>query len=274
MNSSNFEIQKSMEQTFHKNQLHKRLESEFKSEIDTIQSMSDPYGLNISFVIDLLIQIFLHKRANLSTLVGLLAHHFNDDLQLTADNLLMAAEANLLDYDDNDGRFIVLITLSEDIMDDIAKYQYPIPMVCEPRKLTNNRSTGYLVNTNESLILKNNHHDNDICLDHLDRANSIPLSLNMDTIDAMPNVWKNIDKKLLGESYADYKIRKDTYNKYMRTAEDIHNHIMISGDKFYLTHKYDKRGRVYVQGYHVNPQGNDWCKASILFSDKEVIQVD
>jgi len=38
-----------------------------------------------------------------------------------------------------------------------------------------------------------------------------------------------------------------------------------------LTHKYDKRGRCYSQGYHVNPQGNDWNKAVIEFAEKEPV---
>jgi DNA-directed RNA polymerase len=48
---------------------------------------------------------------------------------------------------------------------------------------------------------------------------------------------------------------------------------MMLGNEFYLTHRYDKRGRCYAQGYHVNPQGNDWNKAVIELAEKEVVTI-
>jgi DNA-directed RNA polymerase len=44
---------------------------------------------------------------------------------------------------------------------------------------------------------------------------------------------------------------------------------MAGGNRFWLTHKYDKRGRTYCQGYHVSYQGNDYNKACIEFADGE-----
>jgi DNA-directed RNA polymerase len=44
------------------------------------------------------------------------------------------------------------------------------------------------------------------------------------------------------------------------------------GNRFYLTHRYDKRGRTYAQGYHVNTQGNCWNKAVIELADEEVVE--
>lgn len=40
-------------------------------------------------------------------------------------------------------------------------------------------------------------------------------------------------------------------------------------DKFYLTHRYDKRGRIYPTGYWINYQGNDFAKALIEFAEPE-----
>ncbi len=47
--------------------------------------------------------------------------------------------------------------------------------------------------------------------------------------------------------------------------------LMMHSNVFHMTHKYDKRGRTYSQGYHVNYQGNPWNKACIEFADKEVV---
>jgi DNA-directed RNA polymerase len=45
------------------------------------------------------------------------------------------------------------------------------------------------------------------------------------------------------------------------------------GNEFYLTHRYDKRGRVYCQGYHISYQGNAWNKSVIELADKEIIEL-
>ena len=45
---------------------------------------------------------------------------------------------------------------------------------------------------------------------------------------------------------------------------------LLNGNNFSLNHKYDKRGRTYCQGYHVNYQGTPWNKAVVEFSHKEI----
>jgi hypothetical protein len=44
------------------------------------------------------------------------------------------------------------------------------------------------------------------------------------------------------------------------------------GNEFCLTHKYDKRGRIYCQGYPVNYQGALWNKAVIQLAAKEIVE--
>ena len=46
--------------------------------------------------------------------------------------------------------------------------------------------------------------------------------------------------------------------------------LFMMGNEFYLTHRYDKRGRCYAQGYHVTTQGNPWNKAVIEFAHEEL----
>ena len=49
---------------------------------------------------------------------------------------------------------------------------------------------------------------------------------------------------------------------------------VFAGKDIYLTHKYDKRGRVYCQGYYISYQGTDWNKAVIELSNKEIVSDD
>ncbi len=46
--------------------------------------------------------------------------------------------------------------------------------------------------------------------------------------------------------------------------------VVQEGNEFYLTHRYDKRGRTYAQGHFINPQGTEYNKAVLEFSNEEV----
>lgn len=269
-NSTLLEHQMELERLYNKNQLIPRIREEFLNEsagsfVDYIQSK----GIPINFGIDLLVQMALHKRTTLPVLVGLLNKHFND-AQTTADMLLKAAEADLVDWNPAYKQFIVRFTISDDVQDEIDKYQFPLPMVVEPKELKKNTDSGYYL-TKSSVILKNNHHNEDVCLDHLNRMNSIKFTINTDTATMIKNKWRNLDKAKPGESRADYQKRVKAFNKYNRTAHDVIAQITQHGNVFHLTHKYDKRGRVYCQGYHVNYQGTAWNKAVVELVKKETV---
>jgi DNA-directed RNA polymerase len=46
-----------------------------------------------------------------------------------------------------------------------------------------------------------------------------------------------------------------------------------NNNQFWLTHRVDKRGRLYAMGYHTSTQGNAFQKASIEFANEEIIDV-
>lgn len=228
-------------------------------------------GILASFGIDLLVQMCLHKRASVPVLVGLLKKHFKHETnpaQACADMILKAAAEDVIDWEDLSGTAVVKYEVSADVQERLDRFQYPLPMIQEPESVNNNRQTGYCT-IRGSIILRNNHHEDDVCLDHINRMNSTPLALNANVVAFVQNQWKNLDKPKDGESHDDFKRRKKAFEKYDRTSRDVLAALMAQGDRFWLTHKYDKRGRTYSQGYHVNYQGNDWNKACIEFADKE-----
>jgi hypothetical protein len=156
------------------------------------------------------------------------------------------------------------IPLEDNLVDWIVHSQYLPPMVCEPLELRNNFSSGYLTH-NDSLLLGGpiNHHDGDICLDVLNTINKVALTMDLEflsTYEEMPtfdldtpdkiNQWKNFKK----QSYRFYDL------------------IQNQGNHFYLTHKVDKRGRVYAQGYHISTQGTAFKKAMIELAEPEYIE--
>ena len=265
------QVQIDMEKLFHKNQLHPRIKAEFTSADLPFRDVMVKHGLDPQFGFDLLVQMVLHKRAGLPVLVGILRKHFKGDNQACADALLLACQIDLVDWNPVTEQFIVKYDITQDVQDDLDRYQFPLPMIVEPRELKTNSDTGYFTSRN-SVILKNNHHDKDVCLDHLNHMNRVKLTLNNEVVSFIENSWRNLDKPKPGEDRKDFDKRKKAFEKYDRTARDVMAHLEIAGGEFYLTHKYDKRGRVYCQGYHVNYQGNTWNKAVIEFAQAEMVE--
>lgn len=265
-----YQTQLELEELFNKNQLISRLKREY--DIPEIKHHCLEHNIPYEFALNLLTHIMIHRRANVATLVGILHHHC-ESKQACADLLLRCAEVDLVDWEDELELFIVRIQVLDSVMNEIQKYMYPLPMVVEPEEITNNKTTGYLSEPcrKGSLILKNNHHDDDICLDHINRMNQIPLSVNAKVAHFINNKWKNIDKQKSTETFSEYRTRLRAFEKYTQTTRDIVDAFIVMGNRFFLTHRYDKRGRTYCNGYHINPQGNDWNKATIEFFDKELV---
>lgn len=262
------EMQEKLEELFNKNQLMFRIRKEI-SDTPELLALCKAAGLDEKFGVDLMAQMALHKRASLPVLVGALRHHAPTS-QAVVDLIQRGAEGDLVDYSANLDLFIVKYILPEHVQAELDRFQYPLPMVCEPEYLRHNKMTGYL-NGKGSIILRDNHHDNDVCLDHLNRMNRIKFKINMDTATMIRNKWRNLDKPKEGETHDDFQDRRRSFEKYDRTARDVIKILEATGNEFNLTHRPDKRGRIYCQGYHVNYQGADWNKAVIEFFDEEYI---
>ncbi len=260
-----------LEHLFNKNQTIPRVKREFTecSSFNFADYMNQK-KIPIPFGFDLLAQMALHRRCPLTTLIGVLRHHFNDS-QLTADMILKAAEADLFDWLPQFKQCVVRFTISEDVQEELDKYQFPLPMVVEPREITNNLQTGMLT-SGGSVILKKNHHEDDVCLDHLNRVNKIKFVINNKTAIMIKNQWRNLDRPKEGETKDDFLKRKKAFEKYDRIAHKVITELNAQGNEFFLTHRYDKRGRIYCQGYHVNYQGAAWNKAVIELANKEFVE--
>jgi DNA-directed RNA polymerase len=264
-----------LERLFHKNQLMTRLRFEFRQ--PEIIEICTEHKLKVDFVIDLLSQMALHKRTKIAVLVGLLHRHFDEspsltqNLQACVDMICRSAEAGLVNVDPiMHETFIIAVELKREVYDEMELYQYPLPMVVKPRILETNRETGYLTGKDSAILKSGNHHEDDICLDHLNRVNRVPLTINQETARLVKNKWRNLDHQKPDETKQEFLKRKAAFEKYDRNTKEVMEHLSIAGGKFWLTHKYDKRGRSYAQGYHVNTQGTPWNKAVVEFAETEI----
>ncbi|UZA02932.1 hypothetical protein [Moraxella bovis] len=141
------------------------------------------------------------------------------------------------------------------------------PMMTKPRKLTHNKSSGFLTIKSDSLILgdKENHHDECISLDVLNTLNSQALALDLD-------ICYKFEKEFTSDFEVDtdeYKNQKKTYDKAKEQFEFFRDKLTDSA--IFFTHKVDKRGRVYSQGYTFSTQGTSYEKACINLKTKEYV---
>ncbi len=154
------------------------------------------------------------------------------------------------------------IPLSERLATFIEESQFLPPMVCEPLELTHNYSSGYLTH-NDSLILgTGHHHDGDICLDVLNTMNKVALKLDtefLSQVEEEPTFDLDTQDKI------------DQWNKFKEQSYKMYSLLASQGNKFYLNHKVDKRGRIYCHGYHVSTMGTSFKKASLEFAKEELV---
>lgn len=145
----------------------------------------------------------------------------------------------------------------------ILHTKYLPPMVVEPLEVTQNFETGLLTERGSLILGKGNYHEKDICLDSINRFNRVPLKLNVELLcelgEEPKQEFKEADKRRQWRTFVDesYQTYRDLYRL---------------GNQFWLTHRVDKRGRTYAQGYHISTQGNSFRKAIIEFADEEIIE--
>lgn len=261
-----------LENLYNKNQLIPRIKAEFTGckELN-FSELFEVNGIPLDFGFAFLVQMALHKRAKFTVIVGLL-RNYTATAQEAADLIHKMCVLDLAHWDPIQERLVVAITISDDVQAELDRFQFPLPMVIEPREVKTNRDTGYVMNRG-SVILKKNHHSDDVCLGHINRQNKIKLTINRDTALMIKNSWRNLDRPKESESKEDFEKRKRAFEKYDRTCHEVIDTLTEHGNQFYLTHKYDKRGRIYCQGYHVNYQGAPWNKAVIELAEPEVIEV-
>lgn len=154
------------------------------------------------------------------------------------------------------------IPLSKELIGYINNSLYLPPMVCKPLELNSNYNNGHLTH-NDSLILgKGNHHDGDICLDVLNTMNSVALKLDtqfLSTVEEVPNHELETDDQ------------KEQWQQFKEQSYMFYKLMVKQGNQFWFTHKVDKRGRIYAQGYQITTQGSSFKKASVELANEELV---
>lgn len=267
-----YEKQKAIELTMSSNHEKSRIMSWLMNDEQISDYVSRTFDEEMqAFTYELMFQLILRKRIDILTVVGVLRS--KGEAHVVISKCVEVLKAGLCLYDPVREQFVVKINLPEEVQEEIDRFGYPLPMITKPRYLRNNRQTGYLT-IRGSLLLKNNHHDEDINLDHLNRVNRIPLRVNTQAFDNTELVWEGMEKPKNIFKLHSYNQKKKNFDKFKKDARTLITMMVSLGNKFYLTHKTDKRGRIYCQGYHFSYQGSDWNKAFIEFDNQEIIELE
>lgn len=210
-----------------------------------------------------------------------------DGIQTIAEMLAVLCQTDAFDINklSQNSSLMVLsqIPLSDQLRVFVDNTAFLPPMVCEPRTLTHNYQSGYLTHDDSVILGSGNHHDGDVCLDVLNIQNSVRLTLDKDfllNVEEQPTfdleVVKNAtnkdgSRKTKQQQLDEIRRVKDQWHAFKGQSSRFYLMLYKQGNRFWLTHKVDKRGRIYSVGYHITTQGTSFKKAMIEFADAEVV---
>lgn len=143
----------------------------------------------------------------------------------------------------------------------INNTKYLPPMLCKPIDWIDSKNGGHLTGSKSIILGSNNEAGQKVSLDVINILQSIEWELNEEILE-----FEEVSKKELdtGEKLSNFK-------RIVSSSEKVYQELLEQGNKFYFVWKYDYRGRMYSQGYHVNLQGNSIRKAMLNFKQKELI---
>lgn len=269
-----FQNQQMLEHLFDKHQAHPLIQQELDGNTqlqDQIrQAVERSQGvLTAAFITDVLVHLVQAKRATVPALVSLFRFHYSErpePTQFTAMALAGLIALQLAYWDADRHQVVIRHDVSERTHTLIKQYMYLPPMIVPPLEVRDdgrNRGSGYTTKPNDSLLLQDNHHEGDLYVQHLNRVNQVGLTINAEVVTTIRNEWRDLEAPKPNETFEDYKKRIKAFEQYEAYSFMVMALMIEMGNRFHLTHKYDKRGRTYCQGYHVDYQGTPWNKAVV-----------
>lgn len=185
----------------------------------------------------------------------------------TAAEILAVCEGKLYDllahdYEGNPTGTLALepkITPSLSVLSRIEEFMYVPPMVLAPKPWKTNTGGGHYTQEESCILGQHNHHKDAQALDCLNILQEIEWELDPIIMQLKEQPNKVLDTP---EKVIQFKIMKITSSRIYKEYCAI---------PFYFMWKFDKRGRMYSSGYHINFQSTDYKKALLSFVKQEVI---
>lgn len=174
-----------------------------------------------------------------------------DRAKCAAELIALAYQADLIVITKSGDSF--LITTEFELPVEIPEFVKHRPEYKPPAPLDVNRILGN----------RFKQHDLDTCLDHLERMNAIPLTLEHRLIAELPET---------PSSEPETDEQAEQWEDFRRRSQEAYAEA-IQHQRFWLKHNYDTRGRTYCKGYYINYQGASYKKAIVQLAEKEVVKL-
>lgn len=254
---------------------------------NTLKTMNKEKIVENLFV-DVMMNIRDQTLANVSTQLGVTLgfQESREGITLAAEIVTVLSKTGfyiLKRYSSRGSYYLVpALRLEEEELKIAHRGMYMPPMISYPTQLKHNRDSPYFTVKSDSLILKNyNHHEKNIGIDVINIQNAIPLQLSTEFLKAEKEkptkTLADVEEKIKELPPHIQQERIIQYQKgwYMHLYQSnyIYNVMHNLGNEFFIPNKVDKRGRVYMQGYHIDPQGTSYKKASVELKRTEKIEV-
>ena len=225
----------------------------YRSKMERINEWSPDKGELFEMVMTLF-RITLEGEQTYQALIGMVVHKIDCNLEL--DRAKCAAD--VIGICCNEGLLVMIRRHAGYVIYTEFEIDKEFPEIDRHQILFDKPK---LKTTNQLLGGRLKYHTEFTCLDHLNRMNQIPLSLNSDLLNIIkeeaPNVLDTEEKREQWEAFVE-----ESYDKYQQA----------DGKHFYMEWSADLRGRCYSQGYHINPQGSSFKKAICELAKKEVLR--
>ena len=268
MDQELYEKQIENEHLYNRNQEMFKIKQYFMEEDKDFREIIEETGTDEKLAVELVSFMYDCQHANIDMLVGHMLRFFSD-VQSCCDWISDAVDNDFVDY--NGKSFNSCWIIPTALEKEFELYQYPLPMLVKPHKRKKNSDSAYYTIEKDSVFCGNSYTTEDCCIEILYKQDCVGLKLNITIANLSKNQWRSlVGGKKPDESIEHWKEKLTQFENYDRAARQL---VAQFADKeFFLTNKYDKRGRIYDQGYFIHSQGTDWNKGCIEFSHKELVE--
>ena len=170
------------------------------------------------------------------------------------------------EHDHDTATVVPKYMLSDDLIHKIHLTQYMPPMLHEPLEWHDTAFGGHLLNQSAPVLGHGNYVGQHVCFDVLNKLQSIAWTLNETML-----CEEELPKEPLDMSDPLDLRKAKQHNERVIQSKRVYDLILNEGNHFFFVWKYDKRGRMYSQGYDINLQGSEYKKATIEFANQELL---
>lgn len=167
--------------------------------------------------------------------------------------------------------FVTSNIIDDRLKDIVKKVGFPLPHLEKPKKVSP-YNIGY--ENSERIVCGGSYNPvhYDLALDHINRVNSVKFHWDSRILQKLPMTFDSEPKLKMDHTWETPAEVEERRKGFALLKESMRKRIpLLQGEDFYLSHKYDKRGRCYAKAYEFNYMGTKGIKASVQFSKKEEI---